>query len=62
MSEKARELPKPKSRKQLRLEAIEKSKMKEKDLRPEVRSDYLIPELDYDMSRNVLDCVPTGMM
>lgn len=51
-----------KTKKQLRQEAIAKSKLREPASPEERITDYLLPDPDYDISRNMLDCVPGGLM
>lgn len=51
-----------KTKKELRREAIAKSRMREGELREENPTEFLIPDPEYDLSRNVLDCVPGRLM
>lgn len=48
-----------KTKKQLRQEAIERSKRRDDEDRPE---EFVIPENDYYNYRNVLDCIPGKLM
>lgn len=48
-----------KTKKQLRQEAIERSKRRDDDDRPE---EFVIPDPDPMEARNILDCVPGCLM